>query len=294
MAARLGFFGAKGRAEAIRLAESRAGGFVIELAGLRQIDFLVFEIIDFKQSGRAFAGGRREDGRVHQNEAVRIEVIADAFDHLMTDRERRVLAAAAQPQVAMVHQEIDAVILGRDRIRIGLWHALHDFRVLDVEFIAAGRALLGADLAANDQRRFLSQVLQRFEQIFGQRALHGDALHDAGAVAQLRETDFAAAAQVVQPPAISTVSPAWWPASAMVTRGAFDSVLILNRGALQTLERFPDRGEWIRELRVLLQFQHNGQSSVRSKSMVRGQSMVPPSATSGNRCESSFPSLSCT
>ena len=59
------------------------------------------------------------------------------------------LAAAAQPQVAMVHQEIDAVILGRDRVRIGFRHALDDFGAFDVQLIASGRALLGADFAAN-------------------------------------------------------------------------------------------------------------------------------------------------
>ena len=48
----------------------------------------------------------------------------------------------------MVHQEIDAVLFGRDGIRIGFRHALHDLDAFDIHFEAAGRALLGADLAA--------------------------------------------------------------------------------------------------------------------------------------------------
>ena len=199
MPARLRFLGAKRRAEAVGLAERRAGRFVVKLAGLRQIHFFVFEIIHFKQRRRALARGRRENRRIHQHEAVRIEIIADALDHLVPHCQRRMLAAAAQPQMAMVHQKIDAVILGRDRIRIGFRHALHDVGAFHIQFISAGRALLGADLAANDQRRFLRQILQFFKQLFGQRALHGDALDDAGAVAHLREADFSAAPQVVQP-----------------------------------------------------------------------------------------------
>ena len=42
-------------------------------------------------------------------------------------------------------------------------------------------------------------MLQRLEDFFGQFALHADALHDAGAVAQLREHDLARLAEVVQP-----------------------------------------------------------------------------------------------
>ena len=47
--------------------------------------------------------------------------------------------------MAVLHQEIDAVLLGRDGVRSVLRHALHDFDVLDIELIAAGRALVGAD-----------------------------------------------------------------------------------------------------------------------------------------------------
>ena len=199
MAAGLRFFGAKRRAEAVGLAERGAGRFVIKLAGLREIDFFVFEVIDFEQSRCAFAGGGREDGRVHQHEAVRIEIIADAFDHFVAHADGRVLAAAAQPQMAMIHQKIDAVILGRDGIRRLFRNALHNVRAFHVELVSARRARFFADLSANDQRRFLRQILQRFEQFLGQRAFHRDALDDAGAVAQLRETNFSAAAKIVQP-----------------------------------------------------------------------------------------------
>ena len=74
-----------------------------------------------------------------------IEVIANRADHLVADANDRMLPAAAQPQMAAVHQEIDAVVLRRDRIRIVLGDALHDFDARDVQFVAAGRALLFAN-----------------------------------------------------------------------------------------------------------------------------------------------------
>ena len=180
VAARLGFLGAEGGAEAVDLAERHGGGFVIELAGLREVGLVVVEVIHLEQRGGAFAGRRREDGRIHQGEAVRIEIIAHRLDHFVAHADDGVLALAAQPQVAVVHQEIDAVLLGRDGIRVGFRHALHHFQVLHVHLVAAGRALFGADLAGDDDGRFLGQVLDGLEQLFGQGALHGHALHQAG------------------------------------------------------------------------------------------------------------------
>jgi hypothetical protein len=90
---------------------------------------LVVEVIHFEQRGGAFAGGRREDGRIHQREAVRIEIIAHRLDDFVPHADDGVLPLAAQPQMPMVHQEIDAVVLGRDGIRIGLRHALQHFQI---------------------------------------------------------------------------------------------------------------------------------------------------------------------
>jgi hypothetical protein len=70
VAARLGFLGAEGGAEAVDLAERHGVGFVVELAGLRQIRLLVVEVVHFEQRGGAFAGGGREDRRIDQREAV--------------------------------------------------------------------------------------------------------------------------------------------------------------------------------------------------------------------------------
>ena len=160
----LRLLGPEGGAEGVDVAEGHGRGFVVELAGLRQVDLLVVEVVDLEQGGGALAGGGREDGRVEQRETVGVEVVADGADHLVADPQDGVLAPAAQPQVPVVHQEVDAVVLGRDGVRIGLRNALDHLQVLDIQLVAARRAGFGADLAGDDDRRFLGQVLDRLEQ----------------------------------------------------------------------------------------------------------------------------------
>ena len=127
VAARLGFLGAERGAEAIHLAERHGGGFVVELAGLRQVGLVVVEVIHLEQRGGAFAGRGREDGRIHQGEAVRIEVIAHGLDDLVAHADDGVLALAAQPEMAVVHQEIGAVLLGGDGVGVRFRDALQHF-----------------------------------------------------------------------------------------------------------------------------------------------------------------------
>ena len=74
VAAGLGFFGAEGGAEAVDLAQGERGGLDVELAGLGE-EGGVAEVVDGKERGGAFAGGRGEDGRVGADEAVAVEVL---------------------------------------------------------------------------------------------------------------------------------------------------------------------------------------------------------------------------
>jgi hypothetical protein len=105
----------------------------------------------------------------------------------------------AQPQVAVVHQELDTVFLRRDRIGRLLRDALHQFRALDVHLVAARSALLGAQAPANHERRLLRQVLQHLEDFRRDARLHSDALQDAATVADQRENDFAGLAEIIEP-----------------------------------------------------------------------------------------------
>jgi hypothetical protein len=63
-----------------------------------------------------------------------------------------VLAAAAQPEVAVVHEELDAVLLGGNRVRLGL---LHDLQRRDRQLDAAWGPGILSDPADHDQAALL-------------------------------------------------------------------------------------------------------------------------------------------
>ena len=146
----------------IHLAQRHRRRFDVELSRLRQ-ERLLLEVVHRKQRGGALARRRREDRRIGQHESLLVEEIARRLDDLRPNAQDRRLARRAQPQVAMLHQEIDAVFLQRDRVGIVFRDLLHHLHVADVQLVAAGGALVGPHLAAHDHARFLRQPLQRFE-----------------------------------------------------------------------------------------------------------------------------------
>ena len=93
------------------------------------------------------------------------------------------------------------MLFGSDGVGSRLRHALHDLDVRDVEFIAAGGALIGANFAFDDDARFLGEALDGVEDFGRDGVLRDYALDDAGAVAKLREEELAAFAEVVEPSA---------------------------------------------------------------------------------------------
>src|ERR1700690_356296 len=101
--------------------------------------------------------------------------------------------------MAVLHQKIDAMLFGSDGIRSRFGHALHDFHVRDIEFVAARSALVGANLAFDDDAGFLGEALDGLEHFGRNRIFRDYALDDAGAVAKLGEKKLAAFAQVVEP-----------------------------------------------------------------------------------------------
>ena len=98
-------------------------------------------------------------------------------------------------------QEVDAVLLERDGVGVGLGHALHDLDVFHVELEAARRALVRTHFPGDDHRRFLGQAFERCED-FRRNALDmRHALDRSGAVAKDGKQQLAAFAQVVEPAA---------------------------------------------------------------------------------------------
>ena len=103
--------------------------------------------------------------------------------------------------MAVLHQEVDAVLLGRDRIGIALGNALHDLGGFHLEFVAARGAFVGAHLPGDDQGGFLRQALERVPHLGRNLALDDHALHQTGAVADDGEEQLAALPQVIEPAA---------------------------------------------------------------------------------------------
>ena len=66
-------------------------------------------------------------------------------------------------QVPVIQQEIHAVLLELNRIRVRFRHALHDHDPAYVYFEASGGTRLGLNLAGDDNARFLRQPFERRE-----------------------------------------------------------------------------------------------------------------------------------
>ena len=77
--------------------------------------------------------------------------------------------------MAMIHQELDAVLFGRDRI---VGRDLDHLQVRHVQLKAAGSALIGADGPRDDERRLLGQLGGGFKRFGRNRLLENHTLND--------------------------------------------------------------------------------------------------------------------
>ena len=122
---------------------------------MREIGFLVVDVIHFEECGGAFASCGSEDGRIGERVALRIHVIARGAHRFGADAEDRGLARSANPEMAFVEQEIHAVLFELNRVGIGIRNALDDFDSADVNFISTGRARFGLNFSCDNDARFL-------------------------------------------------------------------------------------------------------------------------------------------
>ena len=196
--ARLALLRPKGRAEDVRLSDRHRRGFAIELARLRQIGLSQIEVGHLEQRRSSFAGGGSEDGRVHQREPAGVEVVADRLDDRMADGEDRPLPRRAEPEMALLLQEADSVLLRLDGIS-GL--SLEHPETRYVQLVADGTARVLCHLPANLDGSLLRRLVRRRKRLFGDVFLGDDALDDAGTVADLEEVKLAAGALAVEPAA---------------------------------------------------------------------------------------------
>ncbi len=198
VAAGLRFFGAEGRPEAVDLAQRQRGRLDIELARLGEKRGIA-EVVDREEGRGALAGCGRQDGRIGADESVAVEVLLRRAHDLGANAQNGRLARRAHPQVAALHEEIDAVFFGRDGIRVGLRHALDDLDIFDIEFKAAGRAFVGAHFAGDDDAGLLRESFECLEDFWRHALDVRHALHCAGAIAKDGEEQLAALARVIEP-----------------------------------------------------------------------------------------------
>src|SRR5438270_2122627 len=156
--ARLGLLGTECRAEAIHLAERRGGGLDVQLAGLREIGLPEIEVIHGEERAGMLADRAGENGRVDQREVALLEEIANRLHDFVAHVRDRNLLLGAQPQMAVLEQIRDAVLLGGDR-KLGA--RPEDLQVRRLELDAARRARIGPDTPRHLERSLLSKFPER-------------------------------------------------------------------------------------------------------------------------------------
>ena len=120
MPPRLRFLSAKGRPERVDLPHRHRHGLTVQLTALCQVG-RPSEVVDLEQCGRALHRVARQDGRIHLDESALLEELVHREYDAIPDPHDRPLPSRPEPQMAVIHQELDAVILGRDR-EIGRAH----------------------------------------------------------------------------------------------------------------------------------------------------------------------------
>ena len=123
----------------------------------------------------------------------------------------------AEPQVPLLHQERDAVLLVADRVLAG--RPRDDREVADVELEADGRALVLLHEPGDGEARLLRQVVRLDEDLGRHVALEDHALDRPRAVADLQEVELPRRAAVVSQPWSVTSFPSWRAMSATWTGG---------------------------------------------------------------------------
>ena len=197
MAPGLGLLGAEGGTEAVHLAECGTRRLHVQLPGLRQEGALA-EVFGLEQGARGFADGAGEDGGVDADEIALVQEVVDALLHLGADAQAGALGRGAQPEMPVIEQELDAVLLGLDGEVPGRAQQPH---VLHKKLVAARRACVLLHRAGDRHAGFLRECAAELPGFGGELLAQHDALCHAGAVAHHQEGNPAVDAHVLHPAA---------------------------------------------------------------------------------------------
>src|SRR6266705_1494285 len=162
---------------------------------------LLLEVVDGKKRCRALTRCWRENWRISQRKAAFIEKITSCFDDFSTHAENGRLARRAHPEMAMLHQEINAMLFEGNRIRIVVRHALDNLNAGNIKFVAAGGALISTDFAFNDDAGFLGEAFYRIEHFRRNSTFGNHSLDHATAIAEDWKEELPAFAEIVEPAA---------------------------------------------------------------------------------------------
>ncbi len=191
----LRLLGPEGRTEAVDLAERRRRGLQIQLPRLREVG-LVAEVVRLEERRGPLDGRAGQDRRIDPDVLPLVEEVGDPLLDLRPHAQDRMLLRGAHPEMPLPHQEIDAVLLGRDRVVLRGPQDL-DSRGRHLE--AARRPLVLPDRAGDAQRALLRRPLGGLPDLGRDVGPGHDRLDVPGAVAHDQELDLPRGALVEQP-----------------------------------------------------------------------------------------------
>ena len=111
----LGLLRAEGGTEGVDQPVRHGQGLAVELAGLAEVGGLAVEV-GLEQRGGAFHGVGREQRRVELHETALLEEGVDGVHQAVAHAHHGPLPGLAQPQVAVVHEELHPVRLAGDGV----------------------------------------------------------------------------------------------------------------------------------------------------------------------------------
>ncbi len=195
MAPRLRFLGAKSRAEAVDPTQRRRRRLDVQLSGLCEIGWTEVKVLGREQSPRRFTDGAGQDRRVHVDEAAVVEEVADRLDDLVPHPHDRHLPRRSKPEVAVLEQKVDPMLLELDRIVIA--GRANQFQVTQRELESPGGARIIAHCSRDPEAGFVGELVESCPDFRAHVALAQHRLHDPGAVPYDQERDLTTRSLIV-------------------------------------------------------------------------------------------------